>query len=907
MKNATRVAWCLRFRFAMPWSIASTVAVLLSPIVQGDTVRPPAPGRPPMSDLQSNYAQGMAEWRLGRIENATALLQAAADLCFTPPDTYASDSGPVFFALAQVYEQAGRYTEAERNYLIALSIMSRVMPEHSIEAIQTLGKIAGFYIRMGDAARAEPYALRALKNSQTARIPDPLVLVDAFRTMGLVNRHLGEFDRAERCLRDSLDILGSIPGAPVLHSVASLHMLSAVKSDQGDLESAYGIQSDALRRIGSDQTISPLVRATHLNNLGWYALGLSRFDSASAHLEQALALYENAGEQCREDLANTAATLALIAAHRQKPEALVLARRSDAIYTRLIDDVMRMGTEDQKVAFIRKIEGKVHLALELHLALYPEHPDFARLAFETVLRRKDISAETMRPALDFARGSRDPGVRAKLRELEQMQSELSRMALLADKRYGVDEAKRLWELSRAMDSRLREFAQQVRDWRTYATAGITIERVSRELPPGSVLAEFVLYHPSHPGIPRHLRKQASAECAVYLLFPDGRFKGLRLGRMADIEPLIAELIATVSRPRGASDPVASRLAAVLLHPWLAETDGASMLLMAPDGPLHLIPFGALPDRTGRPLLERMPVAYLNSGRDLLYLERRAPSRTPPVILAQPDYNGAAASAAARGTVPPGQATHMIFDPLPGTGKEADLLARMLPDALVHMGADASETALRAVRGPAILHIATHGFFLDANQTLASGTRAVKIIKPMTQEQPTNAEAAGTATVQRPRPSPDFDLYRHPFLRAGLALAGANRFAEGPDDGILTAMEVRTLDLAGTELAVLSACETGVGSTDGGVGVFGLRRAFLQAGARTQVLSLWKVDDEATVALMALFYRHLAEGKGKAEALRLAQMGLARDNPQWRHPFYWGAFLLSGDWRPFSGTFMSNKP
>lgn len=141
---------------------------------------------------------------------------------------------------------------------------------------------------------------------------------------------------------------------------------------------------------------------------------------------------------------------------------------------------------------------------------------------------------------------------------------------------------------------------------------------------------------------------------------------------------------------------------------------------------------------------------------------------------------------------------------------------------------------------------------------------------------------------------------NPLLRSGLALAGANTFLqEGnlpPDaeDGLLTAEDVTGLDLLDTELVVLSACETGLGEVHVGEGVFGLRRSFVIAGAKTLVMSLWKVPDEQTQELMVDFYQRLLKGEGRAEALRNAQLAMKAKYP---HPFYWGAFICQGDPAP----------
>jgi CHAT domain-containing protein len=137
---------------------------------------------------------------------------------------------------------------------------------------------------------------------------------------------------------------------------------------------------------------------------------------------------------------------------------------------------------------------------------------------------------------------------------------------------------------------------------------------------------------------------------------------------------------------------------------------------------------------------------------------------------------------------------------------------------------------------------------------------------------------------------------NPLLRSGLALAGANKLASGTEDGVLTALEASGLDLWGTKLVVLSACETGVGKVAQGEGVYGLRRALVIAGAESLLMSLWQVDDDATRDLITGYYRRLERGKGRSEALRLSQLRMLRSD-KYQHPFYWASFIPSGQWKP----------
>ena len=145
-------------------------------------------------------------------------------------------------------------------------------------------------------------------------------------------------------------------------------------------------------------------------------------------------------------------------------------------------------------------------------------------------------------------------------------------------------------------------------------------------------------------------------------------------------------------------------------------------------------------------------------------------------------------------------------------------------------------------------------------------------------------------------------HENPLLRSGLALAGVNTWLKGqspPTDAegsLLTAEDVIGLDLLDTELVVLSACETGLGEVRTGEGVFGLRRSFVLAGAKTLVMSLWKVPDQQTRELMEDFYTQILSGEARANALRNAQMTIRAKYPD---PFYWGAFICQGDPAPMA--------
>jgi CHAT domain-containing protein len=209
-----------------------------------------------------------------------------------------------------------------------------------------------------------------------------------------------------------------------------------------------------------------------------------------------------------------------------------------------------------------------------------------------------------------------------------------------------------------------------------------------------------------------------------------------------------------------------------------------------------------------------------------------------------------------------------FTRLPDTKQEANTIQEILSQRMsisvkTYQQEKAVESVLNTAESPSIIHLATHGYFLGQDEARRNSATEDSWLL----------------------------LKDNPMLRSGIALSGINlSLKEGKDDGIMSAEKVMGLKLLGTDLVVLSACETGVGEVQNGEGVFGLKRAFILSGARSVILSLWSVPSEETMLLMNRFYTLLADGKSKAEALRQAKREMMEKKP---NPFYWGAFILVG--------------
>ncbi len=319
--------------------------------------------------------------------------------------------------------------------------------------------------------------------------------------------------------------------------------------------------------------------------------------------------------------------------------------------------------------------------------------------------------------------------------------------------------------------------------------------------------------------------------------------------------------------------------------------------LIPDGTLNILPFNAMVTEEEEYLIQALDVHILTSARDLLPNQYRL-ADGQYVVLAGPDYDsedvvseeemsvaqGKRASSLQQGLRGAGSGLRGLnFAPLPGAELEGriivDQVAENNVEREVFFGRQAEEQVLLNLdKPPRILHMATHGFFLEADENLRK--RLLKLQRG--------------ADLQVPPPGDN------PLLRAGLAFAGINTNAQflgdidTANDGVLTALEVLGLNLSGTRLVVLSACETGLGEIHEGEGVYGLRRSFQEAGVAEVISSLWEVSDAGTQALMTDFYDRLLGGQPAREALRDAQLALL-DSPEWGYPYVWSAFMIVGSY------------
>lgn len=769
--------------------------------------------------------------------------------------------------LAEIYRALRDYDAAEPLYRQASSIWGQTLGEEHPEFAASLQNLALLYLRRGDPEAAAPLCRQALRVLGTALGENHPTYAEALTTLADLHRRSDDAASAEPLYRQAVSIWRTSLGAGHPHVATGLHNLAGL-----------------YRQLGVASKAEPLLRQ---------AVEICRHALGESHPEYVQSLY---------GLGGVCACL-----HRES-EALDLMGRAAESEDQVIGNVSAIASESQRAAYLASIQGNLDGSLSLIQQYLPTSPEAVRQAFDLVLRRKALGMEALAAQRDGILIGRYVHLQADLRELTALRMQIAQKTLAGPSLEGGETHRQLlmrWntrkeQLERQLASQIPELNLQQR----LQTA--RLKEVALHLPKDAVLVEFVRFRVfDFQDIPA--LEQARWQDPRYLAFVlvdrgPNQLQMFDLGAAEKIDRLIAEFRSGITEdwdqepnrdmvkaPRSlvttdAKQPGQMLRASVFdkLRPAL---NGRERILLAPDGDLCRLPFEVLPTDDGRRLIDDYSISYLGCGRDILRFQARSNGQiTEAIVAADPDFDLCSdrTDCPSKLEAVPGRRSRdldefeLSFDRLPGTRMEGEQVARLL-GVRPWFHAEVLEKRLKEARSPWVLHLATHGFFLpdqrrDADQEFSS----------------TEGSVSGRFSGLR---------LENPLLRSGLALAGGNtwlnkgQLPSDAEDGLLTAEDVTGIDLLDTEMVVLSACNTGLGEIRTGEGVFGLRRAFVLAGAKTIITSLWKVPDEPTRELMEDFYRRVLSGQGRAVALRNAQLALKAKYPE---PYYWGAFICQGD-------------
>jgi CHAT domain-containing protein/Tfp pilus assembly protein PilF len=773
---------------------------------------------------------------LGNNDLALRLIQQAVDIEREIGSEKSAYYVVFLNTLAFQHEQMAHYAKALPLYLRALELRKEVQGEdHPAYAIG-LNNLAMFHAELGDYDSALSLFEQARKlRLRTLGETHPLY-ADSLNNLAFVHSRRGDRRSALPLYEKSLALRKERFGTKHPLYLQNLSNVATVYELMGEFSRALPLYQEVLatreKTLGERHPDS----VVSLRNLG-NSLNLG------GEPEKALPLVERArtlgrtvfGENhplyadCAWSLAATLAHLAKNAeAEPIQHEALVIAKRH-------LDDTFSALSERQRIALLTQV--RYRLDQYLGIAIAAGIP--AERLYDEVLAWKGAVAS--RQAEE--RIVRDAPTLAPL--LERLRAARARLARLASTPLGsrkADWAVHLGELEKAKETAEIELARASEDYRQLRRV-IDAGTVARALPAGTVLLDYLVYHHYRDTIPRGSRR-TERRLVAFVLRPGAKPVLRSLGAVQEIdESVFGWRKALQENTSGAvSDRLADRLRERLWAPLEDDVGRPDTILVAADGALNLLPFAALPGRNkGTWLVEESAIAHVTSGRQVV--DFAGSSATADGLLALGGLNYGK----------PG--SERAMPALPGTRHEAEQVAEMyrkrFPEGRPprNLGPKAAKPDLLAELTPApgkprlrYLHLATHGFF--ASPQIANARL-----------EPSDATRS---------------LANNPLLLSGLILANYNMDSE---QGSLTAEEVASLDLRGVDLAVLSACETGLGTIRTGEGVMGLQRAFHQAGARTLVTSLWSVSDPATSVLMEEMYRRLWSDKQmtRLEALRQAQL------------------------------------
>ena len=567
--------------------------------------------------------------------------------------------------------------------------------------------------------------------------------------------------------------------------------------------------------------------------------------------------------------------------------------------------IYAVGSEQRKQNYAQTFTGSSNAMITLALQ-QPKNPTLAKLAATTVLRRKGRVLDAMTDTVQILRSQLEDNPETK-KLFDQYLDVQQQLANLVYRGQGEEKFEIYKQQIQQLEAEKERLEEQVSvrsaEFRKEITP-VELADIQTQIPPDAAMVEIVQYKPFNLKGKNNSEKWDKPRYAAVVLRRTGEPQWVDLGDAATIDESVnsfRKVLETGSVLRGIDvtpdeksqvsrlQEIARTLDKQVMEPLRPLLGDARHLLLSPDGQLNLIPFEALKDEQNKYLVEKYAFSYLTTGRDLLRLETTAKQLSNPVVFADINYEQQQTVIAPNSTIKrrgsenkrSADFANLRFGPLAATLPESQEIKKIFPKTDVFLGEKATETAIKQLQTPSILHLATHGFFLPD-----------KDIKPV---------SPGIGNLNNPLEPPQYLNLENPLLRSGLALAGFNsrqnkQSDNNTEDGVLTALEVAGLRLRGTKLVVLSACETGVGDVKTGDGVYGLRRALVIAGSQTQLLSLWQVADDGTKDLMVEYYQKIKAGKGRHEALREVQLEFLNSDTKYNHPYFWASFIPSGNWK-----------
>ena len=637
-----------------------------------------------------------------------------------------------------------------------------------------------------------------------------------------------------------------------------------------------------------------------LNNLGSLHLVLEEFENSESNHYQAKEILEKEFSTTHPEYSNT--LIHLTNYHRVKKEyskALELLTDLSRNIIHQLYSYYPSLNDSERLEFLKKMNNSVHQFYSSAIHILPEMPEISNEVANISLAVKGLVLEGSISARAALLTSGDSTLRDKFYNWLGVRRQLVQASLMPSierDMFGLNIEKldnRALNLEKELSAASDALANQFKLRRMQ----LNVDSVRAKLKKDEIAVDFIhfLYHDGKDWLDSTLyyallikKNQPSP-----LLIP--------LCNHSQLQEILSINITQKSMSYINNSATNRKLYDLIFKPLVPSLDSVSKIYISPSGLLHQIAFPALLNEENQHLLNCFDIVNFGSFRDFVY-PKNTDNDTRDIVLAggakfsvdsvslvrlmhkmkdtSQSVNSYDLYAYANTALPFSRALasnfsrgNLFFSYLEGTKKEVDGIENFLikKNWITHKytGEEALEDKVKmhtAAHAPFVLHIATHGYFFKPLMPGAKGSK--EFYKQIIYAQ-------------------------NPLMRTGLVLTGANRVWQGKppvkglDDGILTAYEISNLDLFKTDLAVLSACETGLGDINDSEGIFGLQRALKSAGVRQLLVSLWRIPDEETALLMKAFYQYYLEHNSAALALKMAQIDIQKDYSA----FYWAGFVL----------------
>ncbi len=782
------------------------------------------------------------------------------------------------YHLALVYQAQSLYSEAEPVFQRAISISQKASGENHISTALIYRSLGELYSKQGFYRKAEKLFQKVINICENKLGPTHFYTASTLQKLADIYKRERLYAKAEPLYLRVLDIYKKVLPKNHPETALTLNHLAWVYAEQGLNKQAEPLYRESLDifliAYGADH---PGTLASK-NNLALWYIRQDLGDKAEPLLLDVLNNFENTYGPNHPSTADIINNLAfLYASQGSREKSAQMLKRGLIIEAGLIQREAPFLPRNDRQSFIKSF-GFTHEASFSLASLGASGADvslFARLNRQGLLTEIEKRQSLISLLSDEQRKATT--------DLKEVMKQIGSVSITPDQR------KVLTLRQEAIEKQLYRLLPQLKP------RIVEVEDISQALPSDSVLIEFQRHRPFVAN--RSVDKRwADARYLAMVLKSNGSIEVVDLGLADLIDQSISKAVEGIEKQSNDSPALIAKISEIIVDPLISATKDAKTWFISPDGELNRLPFAALPVANNGYLSDQVELRLLTTGRELLDLQKPINSaKTDVLLVADPNYEGVVSptQVVAKGlsredtsvTRSADLPTQLQWQRLKATANEGQTIQKLVGGELL-MGLEATAAVVKQTRAPKILHLATHAFYLP-DQTIKGATT-----RSASKSQRSSGEGLSTSLLQG----------ESPLLRSGIALAGANRPNANPnDDGYLTALEVAQLDWDGTELVVISACESGRGDIRAGEGVYGLKRAIAVAGARSSLLSLWKVDDSATAAFMESFYQRLKDGQGKGQALADTQKEFRNHPiPMWRDPYVWAAFQLSGDWGPVKG-------